>query len=210
MGSETPIAKTAGPVRASALLSGTLIVLAAALASAAVSPAMAADGDETFLFGAPLAPGRLAATCFGRRYDEAHLTAHPRQNVTAVTILATRDEWQDAPVILDLSLTFRKASEPVRLSGACSAVDGKADRLSCGIECDGGSFALERDVAGRLYFVPGRDLSLCGGEEEPSPGARMGADDRRFRLEPVPAISCAGIAAGDDMRFKLTRSPPAP
>ncbi|WP_149736558.1 hypothetical protein [Rhizobium sp. RU20A] len=181
-----------------------------ALLVAAASPAVAGEGDETFLFGAPLAPGKLAAACFERRYDDAHLKAHPRQNVTAVTVLATRDEWQDAPVIVDLSLSFRKVSEPVRLSGGCTAVDGKVDRLACAIECDGGSFTLERDANGRLFFVPGHDLHVCGEEGEAAPGARLGADDDRFRLEPVPAKGCAGITPGDDMRFKLTRSPPAP
>ncbi len=182
----------------------------ASLLFTAALPALAADGDETFLFGAPVAAGKLAATCFQRQYDDAHLARHPRQNVTAVTLLATRAEWQDAPIILDLSLSFREAPAPLHLSGSCSAAEGTVDRLSCGIECDGGSFTLERDAKGNLLFAPGRDLHLCGGEEEPMPGAALGADDTRFRLESVAVSDCAGIATDDDIRFKLTRRPPAP
>lgn len=178
-----------------------LVMLAAALPA----PAFAADGDETLLYGRRLQPGDIASACFARRYDDAHLLSHPRQNVSDVRILAYRPDWPQAESIVNLEFRFRGVSEAFQLSGGCRPVAGKAKVLDCAVECDGGLFSIRREASGALMVDIPAGLALCDGDEALPAGARFGSDDRRFRLSADKLAACRDLIWDDEIRPKLLR-----
>lgn len=185
-------------------IAGRLALLLALAFAATFAPGVnAASGDERFLYGRTLATGELAAVCFARGYDAAHLAGHPHQNVTAMQLFAYRPDWPAARSIVNLEIRFRGVDEPVRLSGECRPARGRVDRLDCGIECDGGAFGLRHGAGGALMVDVPDGLSLCDGDEDLPAGARFGADDRLFRLDPVPLPDCAGLVFDDEIRPRL-------
>ena len=144
----------------------------------------------------PPIPNRSA--CFARRYDAAHLKAHPAQKVTAVAvrILYHRHEadgtftagQRNYYFTLTANLRGRKAA--LTSSGECGPRDGA---IVCMVECDGGGFALSRGTHGSVLLDLtrfGRLRLSRGCDEDDARELEPGQDDKRFWLHPAGDASC--------------------
>ncbi|MBO3759620.1 hypothetical protein [Ciceribacter sp. L1K22] len=165
----------------------------------------AGEGDENLLYGRSLGVDEIASACFSRNYDPAHLRAHPDQNVTNVKMLAYRPVWEHGVSVVNLEFRFRGVVEPVRLPGECRSAGRGAAALECGIECDGGRFAVMRGAQGSLLLDVPEGLSLCDSEEALDSVPSFGLDDKRFRLSPVAAPDCSELVFDDELRDVLTK-----
>lgn len=168
------------------------------------APASAGEAEQRVLYGRALTQGELGWACFSRRYDEAHLRAHPAQNVTAMAMLAYRPDWEGADAsIVNFEVRLRDGREPVQFSGECRAAG--AGSLSCGIECDGGSFGVRTSGTGAILVDLPVPPGLCDGEDGGT-GQGFGPDDRRFRLERVGIDDCRDLVWDDELRPRLLRA----
>jgi hypothetical protein len=79
-------------------------------------------------------------------------------------------------------------------------IEANTTRFGCGIDCDGGSFALTRVAGTRSIIIGFDDMGLlmkkgCGG------GGRFrvhaNASGGEFRLEPAPLSRCKGLKSAD-------------
>lgn len=157
-------------------------------------------------------PGKEA--CFGRVYGNTHLKLRPRQQVTSFHIFRdldpdqnTEDEPQTREEILknDTESSSMNVSAYVRFKNRkgifwntlnCNkSADRKITR--CGIDCDGGSFDLQPRQQSLLLTNNGFVLvGGCGASEEEYENKLFfepGADDKVFRLEPLPVAQCAAL-----------------
>jgi hypothetical protein len=169
--------------------------------------------------------------CFGRTYDRAYLASHPRQKVTGIHILrslAERKEaenWrpnareesisqfrQDGGTTVSAFVTFRDRRGTFHNSLICDK-EGR-DGIHCAVECDGGSFRLQRQTANTVLLNNSGFVLLGGCGEEVEEGKRVffspGADDKLFRLENKPLAACFAeqqkaepIAAGKPLRERF-------
>lgn len=167
-------------------------------------PASAGEAEQRVLYGRTLAKGELGWACFSRVYDDAHLRAHPAQNVTAMTMLAYRPDWPGADAsILNFEARLRKGREPLQFSGECRGADGGG--LACGIECDGGTFGIKPSGPGAMLVDLPASPGLCDGGDN-ADGAGFGADDRRFRLDRADMSACRDLVWDDALRRRLLRA----
>ncbi|HWV51473.1 hypothetical protein [Pseudorhodoplanes sp.] len=172
--------------------------------------------------------------CFGRVYDAAHLKKHPKQRVTAFHLFRdfTPDPNKETPQDTRETLVAEDGDGGIRVTAYvrfrdrpglffnglhCGmSVDG--DKVSCGIDCDGGGFFLKD--AGKSLLLENRGFVVVGGcgasedEEENRDFVKPGADDKIFRLDPLPAAQCraledsrkpAWVALGAPLRERLGR-----
>lgn len=148
--------------------------------------------------------------CFGRVYDPAHLSAHPRQRVTAFHIArefkadpnseyeptpeseARNADGSDGRISVTAYVRFRDRKGVYANGLSCWKTDGA--KVLCGIDCDGGSFALR--PAGQSLLLDNNGFVVVGGcgasedEQENEEHVLPGADDRTFRLDPKPFAAC--------------------
>ncbi len=144
---------------------------------------------STILFGTPIFAQTVQdmvfppdPPCFSRSYDEAHLAAHPDQQVTLIVVRAdiedmALDATDDLLVLVDVLIRDAKSS----YSGIGYCTPDKAG-LNCLMEGDAGGFTLT-DQDGRLRLDVGANgLSFEGDADfltlEPDQG-----DDRVFLLD---------------------------
>ena len=73
------------------------ITLVAAVAAVSLATPALADESEFSAFFRRLFEDASGYACFMRAYDQAHLDAHPRQNVASVLMLAD-DVHRDEPI----------------------------------------------------------------------------------------------------------------
>ena len=181
--------------------------LAVALAVALASAAEAQDRVSPLPRHLPL--GQEA--CFGRVYDAAHLKKHPKQRVTAFhlfrdftpdpnmeTMAETREKLVardgEHHVVVKAYLRFRDRKRLFTTALSCSTDQGI---VHCGIECDGGGFRLQ--PSGESLLVQNQGFVVSGGcgsdesEEEKRDFVKPGADDKVFRLDPLPLAQCRSI-----------------
>lgn len=133
-----------------------------------------------------------AAACWERKYDEAHLRAHPRQLVTHIRLVHLPENWQPRQggsffVMLYFNLRQRNAITgfDYQLSGFCKAA---GQSLRCVPEWEAGSWRIERGPNGAL------DIRNAGITANPNPyDAEEIADD---------AVSIP--AKPDDMLWRLS------
>jgi hypothetical protein len=177
-----------------------LLLLWAGLLPCAVQ---AGEGEQKFLYGRALKVGELGWACFTRHYDQPHLDAHPRQNVTAMTVLAYRPDREGYDEsIVNLEFGFRGVSDPVQLSGGCRPEPDRQGVLSCAIECDGGEFTLRRQGERSVLLDITRDIEMCE-DGDSLPGGGLGSDDRRFRLDRTGTEACRTLIWDEEIRAKL-------
>jgi hypothetical protein len=170
--------------------------------------------------------------CFGRVYDAAHLKKHPRQRVTSLhlfrdftpdpnkeTVHETREELVKADGDNGIRVTayVRFRDRPgLFFNGLFCMTSGGVNH--CGIECDGGGFKLKE--AGPSLLLENEGFVVVGGcgasedEEENADYVKPGADDKLFRLDPLPAAQCRALentrkpawaALGAPLRERLNR-----
>jgi hypothetical protein len=126
------------------------------------------------------------AACYLRYYDDAHLAAHPQQRVRQIAIGPDPAQTTVAGLALRLHVQLREDAEFYTATAYCT--EGPAG-LDCGIEGDGGGFALDRSGRGLQLTVKRAGMILEGSTRFQEISGTQG-DDRVFRLPTVPADSC--------------------
>jgi hypothetical protein len=158
-------------------------VLAAPLILAATTFVMAES---------PLLPNR--DTCWERIYDDAHLTAHPRQQVVQIRLFHLPSRWPrpasgETFVALEMNLrarTHRSDAFDYSLGEFCQPSRGG---LRCEPEWHAGSWQIERGANGSL-IVCNDDITV-----NPSPSAAEERSEDAVTLK----------AANDEAAWRLQR-----
>jgi hypothetical protein len=151
--------------------------------------------------------------CFGRTYDAAHLRAHPKQRVTSFHILHdfspdqnTEEEPQSREELIqndtpdgDIGLTayVRLRDRKGVYSNYFGCRRGENGVVTCGIDCDGGTFVLR--PSGGALLIENQGFVVVGGcgasaeEREDPVYVRPGADDKTFRVDKQPVAQCTAL-----------------
>ena len=196
----------------------TLLVLMIGAATAVTAAPVSADDQQqadaafaTRMFaGAVLKPKAYA--CFVRRYDAAHLAAHPLQKVSAMKLLITAEvvpEDKAFDYSFRLGVTFRDRPGDFDSSGDCGhaptvkALDANEAAVpdgidfTCSVDCDGGGISVNlahNDTA--LIVKPLQRIRIWKGkdfDEAAATALNAGADDKIFRLDRVKPDECASL-----------------
>jgi len=166
-----------------------------ALAIGGASSAGAADDLYTRYF-AGVNGGR---PCYARSYDEAHLKAHPKQQVRRIAVDFDVNERSDpatknsgADFQAGVSFMLKRSPEWYGQALACKTA---GDRFECYLEADGGAFTLiPRGEALRLEITGGKDSDIhAEGEKDFGSFGGPGSDDRVFILPRTDRKICDSI-----------------
>ena len=171
---------------------GAFCVSAAMLVSAGAQTVTPGEEGELAKFLAP-EPGRHI--CYARVYSPEHLKKHPRQQVTEVgfRLAYYRHEPDDffpkgqRNYYFAMLAKQRGSDRTLTAMGECSP-DG--DRISCGVECDGGGVTVSRRPSDRILISLDRIRMSAGCDEEDAVDVEGGADDREFLLSRVEDAAC--------------------
>ena len=197
----------------------TLLILTIGAATAgAAAPALADDvqqADAAFAkrMFAGAVPKAKGYACFARRYDAAHLAAHPLQKVSAMKLLITAEMVPEEDKAFDysfrLGVTFRDRPGDFDSSGGCGhaptvkALDATEAAVldgidfECAVDCDGGGISVNLahdDTA--LIVKPLQRIRIWKGkdfDEAAATALNAGADDKIFRLDRVKPEECASL-----------------
>ena len=196
----------------------TLLVLMIGAATAVTAAPVSADDQQqadaafaTRMFAGAV-PKPKAYACFVRRYDAAHLAAHPLQKVSAMKLLITAEvvpEDKAFDYSFRLGVTFRDRPGDFDSSGGCghaptvkaldateAAVPDGID-FECDVDCDGGGISVNlahNDAA--LIVKPLQRIRIWKGkdfDEAAATALNAGADDKIFRLDRVKPDECASL-----------------
>ena len=196
----------------------TLLVLMIGAATAVTAAPVSADDQQqadaafaTRMFAGAV-PKPKAYACFVRRYDAAHLAAHPLQKVSAMKLLITAEvvpEDKAFDYSFRLGVTFRDRPGDFDSSGDCghaptvkaldateAAVPDGID-FTCSVDCDGGGISVNlahNDTA--LIVKPLQRIRIWKGkdfDEAAATALNAGADDKIFRLDRVKPEECASL-----------------
>ena len=143
------------------------IAMALGFLAVATAPAFAANISTpgTQIFGKD--PGKdRAFACFVRHYDATHLKAHPKQNVTDMTVLVDSNYDTDAQsrsYALTLGSNFRTLKTQFMSYGGCDGTIA-GQKLSCYIDCDGGAIDVRIKDANSILV----DIPYCARIEDPN------------------------------------------
>ncbi|WP_321177520.1 hypothetical protein [Bradyrhizobium sp. USDA 3256] len=189
------------PVLKQALL---VVALAAAAHAGAPLTVQAQEGvDEAAaaafdnrMFAGP--PGVKAYACFVRRYDANHLAQHPKQKVSAMTLLVSAEaapEDKATNYSFRLGVAYRHRPGNFESSGSCNhaiaAESGHEIRFECGVDCEGGGItvALSKDNRSAIARL-GRIMVWNRNKPDDDAGEALfaAADDKTFRVD-RPALS---------------------
>lgn len=136
--------------------------------------------------------------CFGRVYTAGHLADHPKQKVSEIAMrLIDRQAGADPAIpgvghLFQLRVRLRGENKLLKALGPCMAEGGK---VFCGVECDGGGiYARKRDDGALILSFDDmwgiRMTTTCDEDEADAAELLPGADDKSFRLDPLPASQC--------------------
>ena len=196
----------------------TLLVLMIGAATAVTAAPVSADDQQqadaafaTRMFAGAV-PKPKAYACFVRRYDAAHLAAHPLQKVSAMKLLITAEvvpEDKAFDYSFRLGVTFRDRPGDFDSSGDCGhaptvkALDANEAAVpdgidfTCSVDCDGGGISVNlahNDAA--LIVKPLQRIRIWKGkdfDEAVATALNAGADDKIFRLDRVKPDECASL-----------------
>lgn len=138
------------------------------------------------MLGTPIRQ-RLAAAgaqCFAKSYDATHLTGHPQQQVKRVAVLKTTDDTDNVP--------------SYRLSFRVELRDGGKREKSAHCYPDGYTYLCtsdtDHDGAHEFYLTRAGDKDIMLRDRRGAMAAmlkaKVGADDKIFRLTPSPEADC--------------------
>jgi hypothetical protein len=180
--------------------------VSAAAALTVASGAFASDDFVGRIFGPSAGKGPSYA-CFTRAYVPTHLAAHPKQNVTTMTLLAVHGADDPAkPIDARLRVTFRSVRGALATGGYCGIAGAAAH---CGIECDGGEIDVTLEPAGTaLVGIPFRARLWDPAKPDEDPDSvkgKFGADDKTFRLTRTRLADCLPLAYNAGERKALKR-----
>ena len=176
----------------SALLAG-IFVTAPLLAVAEPIP----PGEEGEL-AAFLPPEEGAHICYRRVYSAEHLAKHPDQTVTEIDFRLAYyrhdpDEFYpkgQRNYYFAMLAKQRGRDRTLTALGECVAY---GDRISCGVECDGGGVSVSRREAGTILVdldAFGRIRMSEGCDEADAVDLESGKDDSSFLLTKTDEASC--------------------
>jgi hypothetical protein len=195
-------------------IAGSFLVLGAALWSPCVvlaAPPKSAEEFTARLMGR--APGKgETVVCFSRVYDDAHLAAHPKQNVRSMVLKVSVGHDDPGKYSLTIGVDFRHARRPFETSGDCLNPEAQADAngafgVHCAVACDGGGIGVAlKDNGSVLVSIPdgARVWSPNANSDETRRGA-FGEDDKIFRLDRADSRQCLSIADDADEKKLLLR-----
>jgi hypothetical protein len=181
-----------------------MIPIAFTLAAFA-SQAYAANADNPFLaklLGRPLETQGESFACFSRSYDDAHLSAHPKQQVTFVKALVAAHTPPGGAPMYQVSLAFKFRDRPETLTAVSECGDGSPkDSVRGGAHCAGpGDCETRLTLAGRQAI----NMTIPGGADLWAPGPidqrhdtvknPFGPDDKVFRLTRTELKACEDLA----------------
>ena len=178
-----------------------------AIAMAAPMSAFAADGVEATLFG-DQALGPATRACFTRRYDDAHLAAHPKQNVREMMVLIGTEPIEGEKtrrLAFQLSTRFHNRSGRLESGGSCG---GKGASAECAVDCDGGGVSITPSADGRTVMLKAMRLRVWKAGSSPEDTAQdldVGGDDHAFRLERAALDQCTPLLPKDERLKRLKR-----
>jgi hypothetical protein len=125
-----------------------------------------------------------AAVCFVAEYDAAHLASHPGQTVQRVAVLKRPRAAGDTRDALSPELVFRFDLKDRRKLENTSFCAPDSYAYTCPAKSGDKEFMLTRAGAEHIML---RDKH---GALAAFLGAKLGADDRTFRLKAMPASAC--------------------
>jgi hypothetical protein len=197
--------------RRSGVAAAAFIAAAVSLgASAARADELQADAAFAKRFFADNAGQPKAYACFVRRYDAAHMEAHPQQKVTAMRLLITSEKWEDDKYLsysFRLGVNFRDRpgdfdssgdcghAPPVRNAEGDSQTPASID-FPCNVDCDGGGITVslangDNSVIAKLDRI--RIWKSTDPDNGPIRSLEGGADDKVFRLDRVGPDECRSL-----------------
>ncbi len=167
--------------------------LAAALLLVASAPV--AQADDAGLFDSHFAKVAGGTPCYARSYDDAHLKAHPKQQVKRIEIDMTRanpDGVVNTAENFDLGVGVQVTRSADWYTGAAICKQA-GDAIDCFLEGDGGRFRLTADKDGALKLEAG-DYGLA------FEGAKdflelKDSDDHVFIVAPSDRSACDAATA---------------
>jgi len=169
-------------------------------------PAMAAEDFTAKLMGRAPGKGKTIA-CFNRVYDEAHLAAHPQQNVRAMMLMVSMSA--DDPDALDLRVgtNFRSRKILFQSEGNCAKPEAGSTSAHCSVACDGGKIDVAlKDNGSVLLSIPdGARVWRPGAPDNDTERGAFAADDKLFRLDRAALNQCLPLAADKEEKAMLTR-----
>jgi hypothetical protein len=181
------------------------VTLAAAIAAVSLAFPAAATEDEFSHFFRHLFEDANGYACFSRAYDQAHLDAHPRQNVTSVLMLAD-DVHRGEPILLRLRFAFRIPKVDLETTGVCEGQPG-GNGLKCYVIDMGGELDVGVEANGPALLSMPKPVRLWKpgqGPEDAEARAPFGTDDKLFRLERWSDETCAALARDAQERARMT------
>lgn len=135
--------------------------------------------------------------CYERVYDSRHLASHPSQHVRAMRIRFYRHpEAQTVSAVMNLQFRdgSRRYREPTATYVANFICTREGGRVSCGVECDGGSISLRfrGRTPGEMTLDASDGFVMTGSCPDESRHERFNPrpDDRVFLLRRI-AADCA-------------------
>lgn len=149
--------------------------------------------------------GKISKTksyaCFVRRYDAAHLAAHPQQKVNGMKLLVTLEkdpEAESRDYSFRLGVSFRNKKGLFDSSGSCgnpmvSEVSADKLQIGCGVDCDGGGLSIEMAKSDKAVIVRLERVRIWQHnkpDEEAAHELDGGADDKVFRLDRADLEDC--------------------
>ena len=162
-----------------------------------IDKAKAAAFDKR-VFGGPI--GDKASACFMRRYDAAHLRQHPKQKVSAMTLLVTAEHKAGEPTSYAYKVGVQFRNKPGDFDGGsfCShyADDDGNIRFSCDVECGGGGLEIALSKDNKAAIVHLEAIGIWDRKHPDGDGDSLqgGADDKVFRVERVDIKECAELS----------------
>ncbi|HEY1474474.1 MAG TPA: hypothetical protein VGF53_10355 [Pseudolabrys sp.] len=184
-------------------LIGLTVSVLMALAIGATSPAGAREGPGNAGLIPLLAPQVGNKACYARRYDAAHLRAHPHQRITAMTFLLNVEAYDPVEVkdkppeervyyVFAMSVARRGDKRLLHTSGDCYG----SDEIFCVVDCDGGHVTLDKMPPANTLIVRLNEDGVrmfhdC--DEEEGVLVTSGADDKVFRVDKVSDNSCRAL-----------------
>lgn len=157
----------------------------------------------TTAIGLVTASAFAESMCFERHYDAEHLSRHPDQLVTSMTLALDPDGRINIPFDFRIAMTKRGDNNLYVQEGIIENRDGRYQGV---VECDGGGFVLQKDPSGVLLSIglgPGGSQGIrmavvpdpCGESDRINNLVNIdrGKDDHTFRLDAVPTKVCTRL-----------------
>lgn len=166
------------------------------------SPAFAGDIDAKNLFGRD--PGTNPAhACFSRTFDDAWLKVHPDQNVTRLTVYVARRIGEDAIWHSgNLEIKFRDSKATYHVTAECG---GEGGALGCGVDCDGGGYAMAVISKSKIGITPDDRLRYYDIAVEPSGQTTKGftSADKNLIADRTDIKDCLPLVADEEIKAKI-------